>query len=402
MRLDMAGGGGGILPAMISSRSIAVGTFLSLGVVGGAVGQTVEQVRAWIAAERERSVTMNVLEGFVFKWHREATYVPPAAEISAMRARVEGKPEHPDRHLLGIYEKRLANGPAKEPSAFYYFDKDHWRLNRNIHTQGEGQPTMFLDAAQNDDDGWVALPQSLLVEPAGTEGPSSAKGQLGDANFAFGTLIANPFGMIPKAEVPRLDIRVNGTGWEAVIPPESASVNFAGCRVTGTWDHVKQVGILRTAQWLLRPEHVDMGGKEPLYRFGASVFSNEIGHSVYSRVDTKGWGDEGDGEFREWAWVFNGIERIPPEQREALLRTPKNGESDPIRGTWAFQAVRGGGSLVDSGLGVAPMSTGGSLPSWAGYAMAALIPAVAAGGWYLAKHRRAERGSQATEGSVKP
>lgn len=74
--------------------------------IGNAEPLNRERILRWWDEEKRLAESLELLHGYTLTWRTFSDHVPPAHEIEAMRRRVEGRPDHPDRELLAEYEQR--------------------------------------------------------------------------------------------------------------------------------------------------------------------------------------------------------------------------------------------------------------------------------------------------------
>jgi hypothetical protein len=306
---------------------------------------------AWLMAEINRKPSRESLRGHVFKWHREYYYIPPREELEAIRQRVKGKPEHPERRILEKYEPRLIKGPIIDPFAFYLVDARRWRLVRDLGELSLRNPGMFMDAGENDVALWTAMPQSLIIDSRGILPDASRSHKTSprdEADFAFTLLIEGPLaslrnGVSDLSRISKVDIAPGH--WKITIDstPDLKQAGFLATEIQGRWDQDRRMGLFESSRWIISPE-LEKVAPQAVYKYGPRVSVPALGCEAFKRVTVY---EPPSIDFDpEWAMVFDSIEPFPENLGDVLTATPKSGQQDPIRGTWQFEVVRDASDVV--------------------------------------------------------
>lgn len=205
---------------------------------------THEQVAAWFAEEWRRATSPVDLQDCVIHWRSVLAYVPPAAELAKMRAAVAGKPEHPDRHLIAMFEDRLKNGPTTISKHFCADGHRGWRFGE---TYSSGK---YCDTVATPNKAWQLFPPTLKLLDASKLGSRDPEQDVTQLESTFlpevGLLL---FGGLSYGKVSNLEpgpITLDGAKWsvDAGLKGEHPPQTDFAMRFYGHWDSAKNRGFV--------------------------------------------------------------------------------------------------------------------------------------------------------------
>ncbi len=197
------------------------------------------------------------------------------AEVAAIRARIEGKPDHPDRRTLEI-ELRRRQAPDTTLVTFWYLDEHHWRYSRD-----ESFQDIYIDVADNGEYLWTLTPVSVQVFASNAQAPQNRNVALmrSDAATDIRQFVYAGWGSVPYEQLDILSsssntVRVripNGSLWSHTVTPVpdgsrllcersillESSFSDGGDRVFSHWDFDETLG-----QWrCTRIDQRDVDGR---------------------------------------------------------------------------------------------------------------------------------------------
>jgi hypothetical protein len=270
-------------------------------------------------------------DGISLKYRVEFVYLPPAKELESLRARVAGKPEHPERPKLESYERYIATGKA--PATQYQI----WRMGQEWRcAKSWDRPERpYWDFGWSREGAWELLPQTLIVSPPdatahshASKVASVASGVTHNASlFLSGGLISAGSLQIP------IVVRMQSAGrWSAEGTRKDDRIE-ARLRAQGTWMGNGR-GTVERCILETRPQ-------------GAEAW--QVGTYI-----SEGWKDHDDVGIRlasvvtlynndnapEQRYVLLGVEEFTSDQFRSIVRVPELNKPDPVRGALTFRTVR--------------------------------------------------------------
>lgn len=207
---------------------------------------TREQVALWFSAEREQARQKSTFEHHGISWRTEDLLYQTPEEISAMRARVEGRPEHPDRSELDSIERMIRNGPFVMKFRLFARNDSAWRHMND-------QDGWFSDTIVSPGIAWSSNPRTLALYPADPGRRSAETGGHDPANTrkAFVFELSKFFhGRVDEDTLAGFTVaapEVAGRQWvvQCVIDEPSAQ-RRRKMVYSGEWDESLQRGFVRS------------------------------------------------------------------------------------------------------------------------------------------------------------
>ncbi|MCL4740593.1 MAG: hypothetical protein KJZ54_00155 [Phycisphaerales bacterium] len=344
------------------------------GARGQSADDTLERLESWLSRAWEEAQTLPSIPDASLRWRVEDRYVPTQAELDALRNEVAGRPDHPKRPQLNIYERRLRDGPDVVHYELWLDGETRWRLNTNF-------PPGFLDGGYIDTawapgSAWKLAPRGLTIAESSPETESAQTLLSSRSTFTShvsrlldgGMGVARTMRLTERAE-PVLD----GTRWSVVASSEPiASGVRRRVRFSGVWDRDADRGFVRAAEVIESPSN-----SQARWDIDSWIYDDTLGRHVATTIRYRA-----DGVDQRI--VFEGAGVIPKGGFDALTRTPRPGETDPIRGRVDPPAVRdhtrGTTLLRDEEGRLRQVEVAGESPStkaegglWRGIGVAALV-----------------------------
>jgi hypothetical protein len=115
---------------MPDRRAQACAAAIALLCHAASAAPTESDLSAWWEAEVASAQSLAPYHGFKVEWISYALHVPTAEEVQRIRERVEGKPDHPDRRILKVFDER-ASGVAPEHFTAWIVSDTEWRLEQS-------------------------------------------------------------------------------------------------------------------------------------------------------------------------------------------------------------------------------------------------------------------------------
>jgi hypothetical protein len=301
-------------------RLTTLAAFVVLGCGSIARGDDVE---TWVKGAIAKAASIENDASFKAVYETRSLQKADLAEIERLRARVAGKPAHPDRTQLGMLERIERRGEDLRVKSLWW-DRGRFRLSRDPGVEPEGG---YFECVDLGDEGWKMSPQQLTVvgpmdtRPGGHNVRLSGTSSLQEiATFwAAGLSTLGTSGNVQVETTPQGVWRAAGT--------ITTSVGERRVVVTGRWDQARQAGLV---------ERTD------------AYLPTNLTNPIYSSVVT-------GHQWMDWFGAFVGTEVVitengTPRQRltlvslspldqaefRTLIARPKIDGSDPIRGKVTF------------------------------------------------------------------
>ncbi len=304
--------------------------FMPVAARGQPAEESLERLKTWLARAWEEAQALPSIDGASLRWRVEDRFVPPPAELDALRREVAGKPDHPKRPHLNIYERRLRDGPDVVHYELWLDGNDRWRLNTNF-------PPGFLDGGYIDTAwapgrAWKLAPRGLTIaEPE----PQTASAQtLLSSRSTFSAHVSKLLdGGMGVAGSMRLSHRaeptLQGLHWSFIASSEPTATGVRRrVRYSGDWDPDMGRGFVRSVEVVESPSST-----RPSWQIDSWIYDSTLQRHVASLVRYRAAGVDQQ-------IVFEGAGAIPNGGMDALTRIPSPGGTDPIRGRVDPPAVR--------------------------------------------------------------
>lgn len=287
-----------------------------------------DQVQAWFMREWEaaRAFPENLEQPLDFTYEVRLLYVPPPAQLEAMRKQVEGLPDHPLRIELAMYERRLQQSSPPYIYRAMIGGPTQWRLA----IEGMAGPGMYADVGRDRNAAWSLAPQQLNVAIADppTTGYEYAE-SIDNITGAARTLLYQGIGIGPPGqptEPPR--ISVSGRTWAA----EVGYKDWSTFRYEGEWDaDTKRGTVLRTTVIHSDTYPEDVG-------FGTEYGGHVDDPTLERRIATVATRYRPDSRV-EREHRLRSVEWSTQAQLTLAARVPSLDRPDPIRGALTVDSI---------------------------------------------------------------
>jgi len=310
--------------AVFSALVIATTTFLASASFA-AVEPTEAEVRAWLEAEIERAVKLDLPAPFAVKWTYEDYNVLTGDELAALRTEVAGKPFHPRRPELEAAERQVREGRTLIHMLWLRDDGGRWRFGieyPGLTTRDTGYgPSQSWRLT----DGTLKLYDQSIVE-AGNDPTQSPKSE---ESIYRSDLQAIFFGSLSTTRAFNIGIKemtVSGARWRALFEPESASTTVSlSIEYTGRWDEEAKRGFVERMHYVRHPQSQFQGQSEVFEvweRLGGE--SGPWAATSVSRLNAAA---------RLWRKITGvSLVQLSEADQMAALEVPKQGSMDLFRG----------------------------------------------------------------------
>jgi hypothetical protein len=337
-------------------RVLGLVILIGLGLISSAKAQspTLEEVQRWLDAEWEKAATLPNLGDARLEWETHRVYVPPAAEMNQLRAAVEGRPDHPDRLMLKVYELRASGRPEVFRHILWSQGEGAWRHSKDhdIITDFDRVDRTYTDIVVRKDEHWSLSPKSLLIEPSDVQPGSPAGG-----------LLANRSSLLPQvswildgglrlvrnglAKPRNLLVTSDKFRFETVIISQGEQVVYR-MSFSGRWSRDASRGFIERAELTTSGFKPDSRGES--YEITGWTLSEQgiwFAKEIVKR--------RSDGQVEE-KHIVRSFGEVPGQDFAAVTATPSPEGTDPVRGSLTVDSV----SDLRAGL-VVSASTGESM-----------------------------------------
>jgi hypothetical protein len=290
-------------------------------------GQVDERVRAWVESLINIETIESKFANLRIDYRLELHDVPPAEEIAAMRQRVVGFPQHPDRAELERIDTVL-RGEAWFQGSIWYDGKSGFRSSQD---SGHGLPYFEMGASPKAV--WGFGPESAnFADPAAASPTYNYRFAIDMTRVELRDLLSGVLSQTAGRTVSFRSASASADTWTATF---DAAVGDATNRsiVRGRWADDPR---LRTVEERL-VLRVLPDGETPILRIrcGPWSFSPVLGCLV---TDSVSHFDPVRNTLQRRV-IFRGAERVEPEFVASLLEPPQFDGTDPIRGKLEFKWI---------------------------------------------------------------
>ncbi len=255
-------------------------------------------------------------------------YFPPEAELQAMRERVAGKPDHPEKRKLAGYEYLRSSGERVPSRRSIWRLGGRWRYNIDTAADGSG---VYTDYVWADDAAWELSKNKLgLALPDGKSPRSQVLASLQSGLGLYASMfLRTGWSLTPTM---RLSVQLSADGtWRAEASEPDSSLETTAA---GSWDATRGVGRIRQSTYrrLNSPPDPNSDVTHEVVRwhpFGG------LGLDVAAEVRTK---NNADGRMVR-RYQLEEIRTFTPAEFDALMTIPKPGGTDAERGPVTYTVV---------------------------------------------------------------
>ena len=281
-------------------------------------------LRLW---NESRAFPRELSQPLRFTYQTRELYVPSREQLEEMRMQVEGKPDHPLRHELGIYEKRARGEYATTSTEVILGNPVLWRLSRDIDYGNER--SFYVDTGQDGDAAWSLTDRQLKIADAVSppDGYGYAR-NIDEIRIQAQMFFFQGIGIGISGDLqPPLSFTRIGPSWTATIT-DAGSVY----RYDGQWDEAFGEGRILTWTVVSSEKFPDTVGERLV--FAEHRADPVSGYSVAGRVTLQ----RSDGA-KDTEYVLLNCERVTPQIVKLAAQTPSLDRSDPRRGPLSVDSI---------------------------------------------------------------
>lgn len=162
----------------------------------------------WLEAQIARSKTIAIPENIRVRWRHEIHRMLMDHEVLDLRAKIAGKPDHPDRFRLLPEEIRIRSGPEILDWELLYGDSQRWRINR-----GNRSTESYADMGYNRGSAWQLTPgQAQLIHEASAPAGYEPGSRRGDFEGAMKHFVLGPYFLAPRFEYSATSFQAGSGG----------------------------------------------------------------------------------------------------------------------------------------------------------------------------------------------
>lgn len=309
----------------------------------------------WFDSVWARSADPTIVEPLHYKLSIVNEFIPSASELSSLKSRVHGHPQHPDAWKVSVYEHAMKRKP-EVTTVEVWFKDGVWRKSQDQTNQPDGKD-FFIDMCLRKSSMWSLQKDQLTrASLTGTFPPYADVRKSGGGIARM--VAAFPTGGLSLVSLSGLDrpaLRVTGDHWIADAKPKNSS--GASVHIEGTWNDVDHRGRVTLVQW-----------RGPTAQEDDSSLIAEDWKTVDGRADEMAFTIREvrlDGRPLETHRLLTS-ESVSSEEIERVTAEPTPHGIDPIRGASTFSSIfdfmQGEGTVRavdDSGTGQSVPFNGG-------------------------------------------
>lgn len=278
------------------------------------------QVRAWISDELERSQTVSSPVPIHFTWRMETWTSVMYPDVVALRQRVQGRPEHPERGHLAALEAEIKSGKPETATFELWLDPSgYWRFNSDLG------PAFSRDAALGGTDAWV-LGRDFVEVFASDIGAARPTGHPGAERNVFWPMVGRfRFGGLERVGAAAREVKsvsLSGDRFTAQIENETGTLAFS---IDGEWNPQAQRGFVKAVEITRYPGRADVVGTREIF---LDWRPSADGGWVCDKVDLYK-----PGQAKPWRRLFlEGATEVSAADFKRIIATPRPGDKDAVRG----------------------------------------------------------------------
>jgi hypothetical protein len=258
------------------------------------------------------------LDGVCIAYRVDMLQVPRADELARLRREVEGKPDHPARVQLSIYDRRLQLDGKDGDQRMVWRYKGMWRYNG----QPLSDPEAYSDLVWGDGVAWGLSQNTLLLADPATAArhPYGLPGVSSNMTFELMALTGAGIGLAHFNSIRLIPVVSDGVRWTAQGGTPDGRLRV---KANGTWSEETGWGTVDSVHtsdlWVKATEW---------------MYCEPLGMGIAGRVDIC----DSDGKI-DRRITLNSAVPFTPREFLAISRPPKIDGSDPIRGKTTFREV---------------------------------------------------------------
>ncbi len=342
---------------------------------GPPTAPTPDAVWKSIQTQRKNASESVIPKNMALEYTIEQHYPIEPAELAALKAKVEGKPDHPARQDIRMYEEYLRNGPRRNIVQIWITVDGLCRYSVN-YPYSTAIP--FTDSAIGRETSWMLSPTLLTIsDSSGTSAPPERNttimpsgGRREAADILYG-----PFWFYSTVAADNNDFRVDANHWTLIL--DGTKMGGGVARMKGYWD--ENTGVALATETVVVDESGSSGSLIAI-RAEKWSYSEPLEMWIPTMVES----DSGRHKYR--VALVRSAAAVATQEVETLTATPTIDHPDPVRGELTVESVydyRSGSNsdipLIAQGLAQTQASTGMislRVIQWAAYGAAAALAAI--------------------------
>ncbi len=280
--------------------------------------------KAWFARMLAAGGDNSSLDGFKIAYRIDMLKVPPPDELEAMRAAVKDHPEHPQRRMLEMYERRLL-GPDSSERILWRMD-GMWRYS-------SGYPGgRYNDLVWGDGVAWTLNPNSHgIMDPASAaEHPYGLPGVSSSFGFDCVLMLSGGLGAIPAGSATLAPTMLD-TGHWTLRAGKSEGEGAFRVEASGRWDERAGWGTVDTATTV---PTTPAGGDGYIIEPSDWQYEPTLRLAMARRVRLMDGAGRPDREL-----IVTGTASFDRSEFRRLIALPDPAGVDPVRGKVTYRSV---------------------------------------------------------------
>ncbi|MBL8765305.1 MAG: hypothetical protein JNM07_13660 [Phycisphaerae bacterium] len=308
------------------------GTFIALtAATAAALAQAPDRdtVQKWFDAEWKAAQTIPDLGDASITWRMEFAYVPSESELEELRARVEGRPDHPERGKLRAWRRAFEGEPEFLRHQLWMRGQGQWRFN--IEDGPTATPT-YTDITLSPSGMWTLSRQQLSRAKAGDPAFDNTKYH---ENTFWPQIRRFMFGGIASGCVSceRDPLVLSGTRWSVTVRSRSAgSVPLLTTSYEGHWDAAAGRGFTDTLYIRPHPNAANPNGAR--FEFSGWSYRDALARWMCDRVVES----HANGPVQR-VYLLEEVAPNNPGRFNEVAKEPAPNGTDAVRGTVTFTSV---------------------------------------------------------------
>lgn len=297
-------------------------------------------VRTWLAQAWEEAAKLPNFGDANLKWHAQRLYVPSDAQLETMRRAVAGKPDHPDRASLMLYDRRVRGDKDEAVRQLWCHGDGQWRLSYDFQSNNlsTGEViTSFSDTTVLPDRHWRITPDQLLIEPPDVSARSEIGGLIrsrSDFVLEVGYFANGGMTGAHQSGTALGEVVVNGNRWSVIATrTQSQAGKSYQLRFDGRWDEAQSRGFVERMEIVTNDYKPQVVGT-------AWTFSDWRVDAVSDKAFAWKVEEFRPGGILDSRFVIEHFAVEPGKSFEEVTRTPEVAGVDPVRGKVTFSTIQ--------------------------------------------------------------
>lgn len=309
--------------------AIALAVLLWGGIVPRATAQTDNPAfNEWWGRVTSGASSSPVPNGIMLRCLVFEEYYPADDELEAMRKSIEGKPDHPLRRRLQYYEYLRNAGPQVPSRRTVWKRGDEWRYNIDPCIE---HPESYSDYVWAKSAVWQLSRKRLAIaEPEERSSRSMEVASLRSSVDLYAVMLLRSGMVVDPGMKLTVTLKPDGE-WIAIArhPEDGTEVTAAG-----RWDPDRGLGLIERSTYRRRtstPQPADDVTNI------VKRWSDYTGAGLALAAEVQTISNRDQRPFRRY--VLEEVREFTPTEFEELIRLPKPGDTDAVRGVVTYTTV---------------------------------------------------------------